>query len=86
MDEWISREAATDLLIREHGLSVGAAKNASRAALRSGNVEIRARLGNLPDLVTVFPEDVLEFPGALAYRDVRVNLSDWRPADRPAPR
>jgi hypothetical protein len=77
--EWISPEAAAEWLVREHGLSVGAAKHAVRDAIRSDNVQMTARLGNLPDPQPISADEVLKF-GAVAFlaQDVRVNLADLR--------
>src|SRR4051794_40420699 len=76
--EWISREAAAEWLVREYGLSDGAAKKQLRDAEDSGMVKMRARFGNLPEWVPVLPDTMSKLPTALFLHSRQENLPDLR--------
>lgn len=77
MDEFLSREAAVQLVAVEHDLSIGAAEAAVGEAINSKKVRLIGRVGNLqPGPVSV--DGLKNLFGFLLIGDLKLNADDLR--------
>jgi hypothetical protein len=85
LEKWISREDATEWLVHEYRLSIGAAVAMLNAAIDSGNVRCVARFGE--ERVPVLARDLQRFPIGLLLGEKRLNLDDlrWQVQKQPLP-